>query len=107
MKHYYNDVEDFKIRIQKRAKAKIEAAVAKDEEAKVTIEFLRRLLFNFQQARLAHAPGGLDPQEVFESLPEEMQACFENQDIPGLYKLADTMDKEVMLLLLCLEARDF
>ena len=39
-------------------------------------------------------PGGLHPQEVFDSLPEEMQDCFATQDIPKLQKLIETMDPE-------------
>jgi hypothetical protein len=34
--------------------------------------------------RIAASPAGLDPQEVFESLPEAWQKCFETQDIPLL-----------------------
>ena len=30
-----------------------------------------------QEERIAMAPQGLDPVEVFESLPEKMQKCFE------------------------------
>lgn len=44
-----------------------------------------------RQARLG--PGGLDPMEVFPTLPKAMQECFENQDIGGLQKVAETMDK--------------
>ena len=39
-------------------------------------------------------PGGLHPQEVFDSLPEEMQDCFASQDIPKLQKLIEAMDPE-------------
>lgn len=31
-------------------------------------------------------PGGLDPVEVFATLPEEMQIAFENKDTPMLKK---------------------
>ena len=37
-----------------------------------------------KQKRLG--PGGLDPVEVFESLPEELQKCFESQVNP-IYQL--------------------
>jgi cell division cycle protein 37 len=36
-------------------------------------------------------PGGLSPQEVFDSLPEKMQECFASQDIPMLQKVIDEM----------------
>ena len=39
-------------------------------------------------------PGGLHPQEVFDSLPEKMQECFAAQDIPMLQKVMEEMDKD-------------
>eukprot|EP00930_Biecheleria_cincta_P099080 TRINITY_DN90734_c0_g1_i1.p1 TRINITY_DN90734_c0_g1~~TRINITY_DN90734_c0_g1_i1.p1 ORF type:complete len:328 (-),score=95.35 TRINITY_DN90734_c0_g1_i1:120-1103(-) len=36
-------------------------------------------------------PGGLDPVEVFESLPEAMQTCFKSGDVDGLRKVAQSM----------------
>ena len=32
-------------------------------------------------------PGGLDPVEVFESLPSDLQKCFETEDIPMLKRV--------------------
>lgn len=40
-------------------------------------------------------PGGLDPIEVFESLPAEMQEAFESRDIPRLQKVLETMDPKM------------
>jgi cell division cycle protein 37 len=37
-------------------------------------------------------PGGLDPVEVFESLPQELQECFKTGDVPRLKKVAEEMD---------------
>merc|ERR1719502_470329 len=37
-------------------------------------------------------PGGLDPAEVFESLPEEMQEAFGERDIEALKKVLAEMD---------------
>jgi len=54
-KGFEDELQAFKDRIKRRAKEKIEAAVAEAEEE----EKLKRL-----------GPGGLDPVEVFESLPE-------------------------------------
>jgi cell division cycle protein 37 len=57
MKMYYDEVEAFKDRLRKRAKDKREAALNEyetDEKAK----------------RIKQSPGGLDPQDVFDSLPE-------------------------------------
>merc|ERR1712038_102544 len=39
-------------------------------------------------------PGGLDPVEVFESLPESMQRAFETRDIEELKKAVSEMDPE-------------
>lgn len=54
-KGFHDELKAFKDRIQRRAKEKIEAAIAEAEEE----EKKKRL-----------GPGGLDPVEVFESLPE-------------------------------------
>lgn len=45
-----------------------------------------------KQKRLG--PGGLDPLEVFESLPDELKKCFESQDIKLLQDTIATMDEE-------------
>mmetsp|Transcript_2792 Transcript_2792/g.7754 ORF Transcript_2792/g.7754 Transcript_2792/m.7754 type:complete len:325 (-) Transcript_2792:165-1139(-) len=37
-------------------------------------------------------PGGLDPVEVFESLPESMQQCFKAGDVAMLKQVAQNMD---------------
>lgn len=39
-------------------------------------------------------PGGLDPVEVFESLPDELKKCFESQDIQLLQETIAKMDEE-------------
>jgi len=39
-------------------------------------------------------PGGLDPVEVYESLPKDMQDCFDNGDVPKLQRLSQEMPKE-------------
>ena len=36
-------------------------------------------------------PGGLDPVEVFKSLPKDMQKAFDAQDIPLLQKVVEAM----------------
>lgn len=94
--NFESEVAAFKLRIQNRAKEKVAEALAEQEE----------------EERLARiGPGGLDPMEVFESLPEvslrniilvldniiyacslrwclsdgqELQNCFESRDIPML-----------------------
>jgi len=66
IKGFNEELEAFKERIRKRAKEKVDALVAEYEEEE-------------KQKRLG--PGGLDPVEVMESLPPELQKCFETQDI--------------------------
>ena len=57
MKMYQEEVESFKERLRKRAKDKREAAI--DE-----------LEVQEKAKRIAASPGGVDPLEVLESLPE-------------------------------------
>lgn len=47
-----------------------------------------------KEQRLNLAPGGLDPLEVFESLPQEMQTAFASQDVPALVALQQSMPPE-------------
>lgn len=47
-----------------------------------------------RQERIANSPGGLDPQEVYESLPRSLQECFETQDIGALQKCLHDMPVE-------------
>lgn len=68
-KSFNDELEAFKERIRKRAAEKIEENLKEIEEEE-------------RKARLG--PGGLDPLEVLESLPEPLKKCFEAQDIPLL-----------------------
>lgn len=74
---FEDELKQFKDRIRKRAQQKIEEAIKEAEEEE-------------RQKRIG--PGGLDPVEVFESLPKEMQECFERQDISSLQSVALNMD---------------
>ncbi|XP_014204354.1 hsp90 co-chaperone Cdc37 [Copidosoma floridanum] len=80
---YKNSFDDelrlFKERIRKRAAEKLAQAMKEAEEEE-------------RKARLG--PGGLDPVEVFESLPEPLQKCFEVQDIPLLQKTIAEMPED-------------
>ncbi|XP_038049003.1 hsp90 co-chaperone Cdc37-like [Patiria miniata] len=80
MESFHEELDLFKGRIRKKAQERIERA---EKEAEEEMERER-------QARLG--PGGLDPVEVFESLPAEMQACFESKDISMLQKVVGTME---------------
>ncbi|KAL0116671.1 hypothetical protein PUN28_009949 [Cardiocondyla obscurior] len=73
------ELRAFKDRIRKRAAEKVAEAVKEAEEEE-------------KKARLG--PGGLDPVEVFESLPESLQKCFELQDIPLLQQTIAAMPEQ-------------
>lgn len=76
---FYDELRAFKERIRKRAAEKVAEAMAEIEEEE-------------RQARIG--PGGLDPTEVFESLPERMKECFEKQDIPMLQQIIKELPEE-------------
>ncbi|KHN88711.1 putative Hsp90 co-chaperone cdc37 [Toxocara canis] len=82
LKSYRAEVEAFKDRLRKRAKDKRDAAIEEyeaEEKAK----------------RIAASPGGVDPQEVYDSLPPEMKEAFDSQDVARLQAVAQSMDQEV------------
>lgn len=71
MKLYQSEVEAFKDRLRKRGKDKRDAAIEEyeaEEKAK----------------RIAASPGGLDPQEVYDSLPDVSWA-FRHHFIAMMY----------------------
>ena len=82
MKMYRDEVESFQARLRKRAKDKIDTAVAEMEAEE-------------REQRIKASPGGLDPQEVFNSLPEEMREAFASQSVQALMDIAEKMDREV------------
>lgn len=82
MKAFEDELNAFIKRIEDRAKARIEKAKQEAEEE----ERLER------EQRLG--PGGMDPVTVFESLPTELQQCFEKKDIPLLQKIMREMPEE-------------
>nr|ADG65119.1 hypothetical protein [Drosophila pseudoobscura] len=77
--HFETDVKEFKERVQVVAQEKIQEANAKVQDV--------------HQTRLG--PGGLDPYEVYESLPEEVQAGFRTGDRELLMRLFDAMPSDV------------
>ncbi|XP_075894758.1 hsp90 co-chaperone Cdc37 [Nelusetta ayraudi] len=74
---FNDELESFKERVRGRAKIRIEKAMKEYEEEE-------------RQKRLG--PGGLDPVEVYESLPLEMQKCFDEKDIGMLQEVISKMD---------------
>jgi len=82
MKMYHDEVDAFKERLTKRAKTKRDEAFAEVEAEE-------------RERRIKESPGGLDPQEVFETLPVAMQEAFQSQSVERLMAVAETMDGEV------------
>ncbi|KAJ9599278.1 hypothetical protein L9F63_010235, partial [Diploptera punctata] len=74
-----DELRSFKERIRKRSAEKIQDAIREAEEEE-------------RKARLG--PGGLDPVEVYESLPEDLKKCFDAQDIPMLQETITKMPEE-------------
>ncbi|XP_059204694.1 hsp90 co-chaperone Cdc37 [Centropristis striata] len=74
---FNDELESFKERVRGRAKIRIEKAMKEYEEEE-------------RQKRLG--PGGLDPVDVYESLPAEMQKCFDEKDIQLLQDVISKMD---------------
>lgn len=80
-------VDDFAKKIQGRA---VEKRKEQEQEAKEKVKSGRDEAVDDEEEyqelsreeRLG--PGGLDPVEVFEELPKELQDCFEKADIPML-----------------------
>ena len=82
-KQYLDAMEDehqqFMSRVRERAKIRMERIMKEIEDEE-------------RQKRLG--PGGLDPVEVFESLPKKLQQCFEKKDIPMLQKALSELPKD-------------
>lgn len=68
---YEDEISAFQKRITDRAKVKLEEAMKEVEEEE-------------REKRLG--PGGLDPYDVFPTLPESLQKCFESRDLELLKK---------------------
>lgn len=71
------ELDSFKTRIALRAQDKLDAALKEIEEAE-------------RQKRLG--PGGLDPVEVYETLPDELKKCFDDKDVDMLKETIAKMD---------------
>ncbi|XP_070704409.1 hsp90 co-chaperone Cdc37 [Pempheris klunzingeri] len=74
---FNDELESFKERVRGRAKIRIEKAMREFEEEE-------------RQKRMG--PGGLDPVEVYETLPPEMQKCFDEKDIQMLQDVISKLD---------------
>ncbi|XP_063305549.1 hsp90 co-chaperone Cdc37 [Pelobates fuscus] len=77
MDAFNDELESFKGRVKERAKIRIEKALKEYEEE----EKKKRL-----------GPGGLDPVEVYETLPVALQKCFDTKDIQLLQDTISQMN---------------
>ncbi|XP_068277902.1 hsp90 co-chaperone Cdc37 [Nyctibius grandis] len=77
MEGFTEELEAFKERVRGRARARVEKAMKEYEEEE-------------RQKRLG--PGGLDPVEVYEALPPELQKCFDVKDVQLLQETISKMD---------------
>jgi len=88
---FLDELNSFKERVKIRAKQRIEEAekaaaeqeAAEEEEVEMT-----------KEERIQQSPGGLDPSEVFENLPEELQECFISRDTEKLQDLINNQTKK-------------
>jgi len=85
-KAFQDELEAFIERIEVRAEQKIEEQMVEARKEAEREEELDK------QNRLG--PGGLDPVEVFESLPDALKECFESQDIQRLQDTIKAMNQD-------------
>merc|ERR1719277_1005843 len=69
-----------------------EAAAAQPQEEAEPVPLVEAMYQMSEEER--KGPGGLDPVEVFESLPEALQNCFKSGDVEMLKKVANEMPRE-------------
>jgi cell division cycle protein 37 len=95
LKGFQDDVDGFIVKLKARAIVKLKEKA--EEDAKRAEEGLgenEEYVELSKEERVEQAPGGLDPLEVFETLPEVLQTAFQSQDIPKLHEAINSMDAE-------------
>jgi len=90
VKGFQDDVDAFVVKLRKRAVDKAKEMEAEAEEAGGEDEYVELS----KEERVVQAPGGLDPLDVFESLPDEMKEAFQEQDIPKLHVAIEKLSAE-------------
>lgn len=94
---FQEGVDHFLVQLAKRAvdkkKEEAERAAAETqevpEEEMEAVSLVEAMYKMTKEERMG--PGGLDPVEIFESLPPEMQACFKSGDVEMLKQVAQDM----------------
>jgi len=94
---FQEGVDHFAKNIIQRAIVKKQEEAAEVEQAKLQEEatpvpLVEAMYQMSKEERMG--PGGLDPVEVFESLPEALQDCFKSGDVDMLKKVASEMPRE-------------
>ncbi|XP_065061951.1 hsp90 co-chaperone Cdc37-like [Rhopilema esculentum] len=79
MDGFQDELKSFIKRVKERAQARIEKALEEYEAEE-------------KQKRLG--PGGLDPVEVFETLPKKLQDCFESKNVQMLQDVLTSMPED-------------
>ncbi|CAK8996338.1 unnamed protein product [Durusdinium trenchii] len=95
---FQEGVEHFKKHLIQRAivkKQEEEAEAANKPEAEMEeemqpVSLVEAMYSMSKEERMG--PGGLDPVEVFESLPAELQECFKSGDVEMLKQVAQQME---------------
>lgn len=102
VKHFENNLVQRAV-VKKKEEEEAAAAAAQERakplatppasgyEAKPLVEAMYEMT---KEERIAMAPQGLDPVEVFESLPEKLQKCFKTGDVELLKEVAEEMPEE-------------
>jgi len=78
MSAFQAEVQEYMGRIRQRAREKVNEAEEEDK-----------------RQRIAESPGGLDPIEVLNSLPDDMRKAFEKRDKEMMTEVASTMEPEL------------
>lgn len=79
--------------LESKRRAEEEAEPEETEERTEAVSLVEAMYTMTPEER--NGPGGLDPVEVFESLPEDLQNCFRTGDVETLKKVASAMEPEV------------
>lgn len=90
---FEDDLGSFIGRLRDRAKVKLEKGEPSpldDEEARETAKEMSTDEVQYEPAGVG--PGGLDPNEVFPTLPEDLQECFISQDVNKIKEVIAKMD---------------
>jgi len=79
MQGFHSELNAFIARIERRSKEKLDKLMAEVEE---------------EEKEKRMGPGGLDPVDVYEELPKELQDCFDSKDIAKLQTVLTSMPQE-------------